>query len=48
MMGGEGMLLIDVVTDALPVHPAPLLTITVKVPGVLTIIVCVVAPVDQL
>ena len=37
-----------VVAEAEPVQPFALVTITVKVPAVLTEIVCVVAPVDQL
>ena len=47
-MTGVGLVLIVVVLDAVPVHPAALVTVTVKVAAVFTEIVCVVAPVDQL
>ena len=43
-----GFALTVVVADALPVQPLALVTVTVKVPAVLALIVCVVAPVDQL
>ena len=47
-MTGVGLVLIVVVLEALPVHPAVLVTVTVKVEAVFTEIVWVVAPVDQL
>jgi hypothetical protein len=43
-----GFALTVVIADAVPVQPLVLVTVTVKVPAVLTLIVCVVAPVDQL
>ena len=47
LIEGVGSGLIVVVAEVLPVHPPPLLTVTVNVPAVLTVIVCVVAPVDH-
>ena len=46
-MLGVGKLFIIVVTDELPVQPFALVTVTVNVPAVDTLIVLVVAPVDQ-
>ena len=43
-----GFELTVVVTDAVPVQPLAFVTVTVNVPAVLAVIVCVVAPVDQL
>ena len=43
---GSGFTVIAV--EAVPVHPLAFVTVTVKVPAVLTVIFCVVAPVDQL
>ena len=48
LMVHDGMGFTVVVTVADPVHPLALVTVTVKVAAVLTGIVCVVAPVDQL
>ena len=45
---GVGFGLTVVVAEALPEHPLAFVTVTVNVPAVLTEIVCVVAPVDQL
>ena len=39
---------VEVVAEALPVQPFTLVTVTVNVPDVLTEIVCVVEPVDQM
>ena len=36
-----------VVFDVEPVHPFTLVTVTVKLPAVLTLIVCVLAPLDH-
>ena len=47
-MTGAGFETTVVVTDAVPVHPFALDTVTVKVDAVVTEIVWVVAPVDQL
>ena len=43
-----GRALTVVVFESLPEHPFPSVTVTVKVFAELTVIVCVVAPVDQL
>ena len=47
-MPAVGFAFIVVVADALAEQPFEFVTVTVKVPAVLTDIVCVVAPVDQL
>ena len=44
----DGFELTVVVAEAVPVHPLAFVTVTVKVPAVLTVIFCVVAPIDQL
>lgn len=46
MAVGRGFIV--VVADAFPEQPLPSVTVTVTVVAVLTLIVCVVAPVDQL
>ena len=48
LMLGVGFAFTVVVADALAEHPSLFVTVTVKVPAVLTNIVCVVAPLDQL
>ena len=48
LIDGDGAVLTVMVLDAEPVHPFALVTVTVNVPAVVTEIVCVVAPVDQL
>lgn len=45
---GVGFGLTVVVSESIPVQPLPSVTVTVTVVAVLTTIVCVVAPVDQL
>ena len=45
-MIGQAVMVVE--TDAVPVHPLAFVTVTVKVDAVLTEMVCVVPPVDQL
>ena len=48
LMDGVGFGFTVVVAKMEPVHPFASVTVTVNVPAVLTEMVCVVAPVDQL
>ena len=48
LMDGVGLALTVVVFESLPVQPLPSVTVTVTVVAVFTLIVCVVAPIDQL
>ena len=48
VMDGVGFVLTTDVAEVEPVQPFPSVTVTVKVPAVFTVIVCVVAPVLQL
>ena len=46
-MDGVGSEFTVVVADALPLQPFALVTVTVNVPAVFTLIICVFAPVDH-
>ena len=48
LIAGVGFEFTVVIADAEPVHPFASVMVTVNVPAVLTEMVCVVSPVDQL
>ena len=48
VMDGVGFAFTVVVLESFPVQPLPSVTVTVTVVAVFTLMVCVVAPVDQL